>query len=402
MSSDGSPGGGLHVFIDQHAAAPRPRFIAGRDREASPSLVVVARRSLVIVSSGARGASPQAGRVADADRNLASPSETGRPHGTAARARRTGRASPVRCRARGTARTPMCRGASTRPGPAAPAARTSSRPCEPRARAACGEDRALRSSPERIRSWGAGVTRVRLVHLLRVAVGGRLGVRGSVTRGTALDRQPPPTTGATAIRSGRRDFVTYACSARPIRAKRDEGGCTDCCDCDVPVGGAPPLRGSGCRDRRQGHRRHRCRAARRGDRVVEHGRLRRPPDDGDRRRRPLRVHGARRRSPCRHVHAARLRAGGAGGGADRRPHGHRRRRAARRRVLRGSHGPGDRDRHRGAGHQHAPRRHRGQSRDAGAAGHDTARRSVPQPHRQPRRGRRAQQLVQLEPAGDDH
>ena len=121
--------------------------------------------------------------------------------------------------------------------------------------------------------------------------------------------------------------------------------------------------------------------------------------DGDRHRRPLRPHGVGRRQLCRHVQPARLRAGAARRGADGRSPRDARCRPARRRPLRGGDRLRDRHRHRGARHQHAPRGHRGQPGGPAAAGGDAARRPLPEPERQPRRRRRAEQLVQLEPAG---
>ena len=170
----------------------------------------------------------------------------------------------------------------------------------------------------------------------------------------------------------------------------------------IPFGAAACRRGgAGRRDFRYGDRRHRWRPTRRDRRGVGRG-AGRPPRGGDRRRRPVCVPGAPAGRLHRHVHAGRLRAAGARRRAGRGPHGHRRRRPAARGTLRGGHRGGDRDRHRGAGHQHAPRGDRGQPRDAGAAGGHAARRPFPEPERQPRRGRRAEQLVQLEPAVDPH
>lgn len=120
--------------------------------------------------------------------------------------------------------------------------------------------------------------------------------------------------------------------------------------------------------------------------------------DGGRSLRPV---ARARRLPC-HVHAAGLRAAGARGRAGRYGHRDPRRQPRARWPLRGGDGRGDRNRHRGPRHQHAPRGHGGQPGHAGAAGLDAARRPLPQSQRQPRRGRRAQQLVQLQPAGDPH
>ena len=167
------------------------------------------------------------------------------------------------------------------------------------------------------------------------------------------------------------------------------------------AGGAIGRRGPGRGHRGHRHRRHRRRPPG-GDRRGVRRRAARPPPGGDRRRRRLHARGAPPRQLCPHLHPGRLRAPAARGGADRRGRAHRQRQPGARRPLRGGHRGGDRDRHRRPGHQHAPRRHRGHPRDARAAGRHPARRPVPEPERQPRRCRRAEQLVQLEPAGDPH
>ena len=151
-----------------------------------------------------------------------------------------------------------------------------------------------------------------------------------------------------------------------------------------------------------GHRRYRRRPAwryrrRRGTRTG-----RRHTGGRDRRRWALRGRGAAAGRVHAHVHAAGLRGIGAYHRAGRGVSADRRRQPASRRPVRGSDRLGDRHRHRRARHQHAPCSRGGQPRDDRAAGVDAARRSLQESQRKPRRNRRAEQLVQLQPALDAH
>ena len=153
---------------------------------------------------------------------------------------------------------------------------------------------------------------------------------------------------------------------------------------------------------RHGYRRYRRRPAGRYRRRRRARAGRRLAGGCDRRRWRLRARGAAGRRLYPHVHAAGLRGIGAYHRAGRRVRADGRRQAAAGRPVRGSDRLGDRHRHQRARHQHAPCSRGGQPRDDRAAGVDATRRSLQESQRQPRGHRRAEQLVQLQPALDAH